>query len=172
MTDEKWIQWDEPREPIAMTLVVKWMDGNPCERPATLDDLRRACAAVGLDLCGCGGCDDDEPAPPEHVVRLEAGDVVNMLDEATARLTHLQAALEQSEAARADLADKLDEAQSNLAWARKCVELVLWARELKETSYDALIFLARAQKLAAKMTAPVAADVMRRDFAEHEVGKR
>ena len=101
------------------------------------------------------------------MVRLDGRDIVNLLDEANYRVTHLQAALEASEAARADLADKLDDAQSNLAWARKCVEHIQMAPSCDDCEY----FMIEARVLAKKMAAPSPADVMRRDWAEHEGGK-
>jgi hypothetical protein len=150
------IEWDEPAEPRRMSMLVADKTNGDTKR-ATPDDLRRACEAVGLLLCECveqcNGCRCEKKsgpgAPLDHIA-------------------HIQSALEQSEAARADLADKLDEAQANLAWAKRCVELV---QSAPVGNADAEGFMLDAVALSAKMSALSPADVMRRDFSEYEGSK-
>jgi len=40
------VSWEEPREPVRVRMLVAGPDG--IGRPATLDDLRKACEVVGL----------------------------------------------------------------------------------------------------------------------------
>jgi len=121
MADEKPIEWDEDTKVTHRATLLVTTPPNPFAlvgnyRKATVEDLRRACEAAGVELCGCG-------TPVEGI----SGEVVGYARppaSSAAQVAHLQAALEASESARADLADKLDERESQLAMARKCVELV------------------------------------------------
>jgi len=103
-----------------------------------------------------------------HVSELEAIHEVDEehLGNLADRITHLEAALEQSEAARADMADKLDDAQACAAWGKRCIEFV--QRSMGDD--DVEMFMLEARNLAAKMTSPPATDVIRRDFEEHRSG--
>ncbi len=60
MTDP--IKWDEESEPVKCLLKVSRLfpNGHNGSDHATTDDLRRACEAAGLKVCGCEGIDDGE----------------------------------------------------------------------------------------------------------------
>ncbi len=141
MTDP--IKWDEESEPVKCLLKVSRLfpNGHNGSDHATVEDLRRACEAADLDLCHCSlsGRKCEAQGCGEH---MEPNGQAT-----TERIAFLEAALAQSEEARNDLGDKLNERESQLAMARRCVAHVMGSVE----SEDAGDYIRDAIELAAEV---------------------
>ncbi len=133
----KLIEWYEEQVPVKCLLkVVRESSDTVLSDHATTDDLRRACEAAGLKVCGCEGGDWEAAYRGANIDREELRAEIDRLQRCvleganmtaveqaaavhgcgdewatvSAYTSHLEAALEQSEQARDVLAEQLAEA--------------------------------------------------------------